>query len=64
VPFFLCLQQIEDISNQVEKIGFGLQEEVEEFFVLQVSGAQMQVRNPESSEMLRRHALSPFCSLG
>jgi hypothetical protein len=43
VPFFLLLEQVDNIAHQIQILGFSLQEKIEQLFVPQVFFAQVQV---------------------
>src|SRR5665647_177271 len=55
MPFFLCQEKVEDISHQIQKLGFGMQEKIKQLFVSQVFFPQMQVRYPDGPELMLRH---------
>jgi hypothetical protein len=57
VPLAPGLNQIENISHQIEKFRFRFEQELEEFFALQVSGAQMEIGNPDCPEVKFRHGV-------
>src|SRR5271166_3887569 len=64
IPRFLQPPAVDDVANQVDRLGFGFAEKIEEEFGLATARAEMHVRNPDRAVLMQSPAAGHRASPG